>query len=198
MKAFWDQRYASEDYAYGKEPNAFFKAGIDGLPAGRMLLPGEGEGRNAVYAALKGWEVVAIDQSHHARRKALRLADEKGAMIEYLVGDIFSQDTGKGTFDLAGLIFFHLPPEARTRYHAMITEALKPGGLVITEAFHKNQINKATGGPRSDDLLYTGSDLLKDFGNMEVVHLSEGEVMLDEGPHHQGLAHVIRFIGKKL
>ena len=61
MKEFWNERYSQEAYAYGTEPNAFFKSRIDQLSPGKLLLPAEGEGRNAVYAATKGFEVSAYD-----------------------------------------------------------------------------------------------------------------------------------------
>ena len=56
MKEFWDTRYAEIDFAYGKTPNTFFKDSIDKLTPGKLLLPADGEGRNAVYAATKGWD----------------------------------------------------------------------------------------------------------------------------------------------
>ena len=73
MKKFWNERYADSQYAYGTEPNAFFKSQIDQRPAGRILLPAEGEGRNAVYAATLGWDVYAFDFSTKAKEKALLL-----------------------------------------------------------------------------------------------------------------------------
>jgi len=197
MKTFWDQRYAGEDYAYGTEPNAFFRSAIDVLPAGKILLPGEGEGRNAIYAASIGWDVHAIDQSRNAGIKALKLAGERGLAIHYHVGDVLEYDTGKGIFDAAGLVFFHLPSTNRQVYHKRIAEALKTGGTLIIEAFHKKQLNHNSGGPKNEALLYTGEMLLNDFEGFETILFNEGEVMLDEGPHHQGVAHVIRYIGRK-
>ena len=63
MKEFWNQRYSDSEYAYGKKPNRFFKREIDRLNPGSLFLPGEGEGRNAVYAATKGWNGHALDSS---------------------------------------------------------------------------------------------------------------------------------------
>jgi len=197
METFWDQRYAGEDYAYGTEANAFFRLGIDALPAGKILLPGEGEGRNAIYAAVKGWDVHAIDQSRNACIKAMKLAEAHGVSIHYHVADVFAHDAGKGLFDAAALIFFHLPSVARPAYHQRIAEALKPGGTLIIEAFHKKQLYHNSGGPKDEDLLYTGEILLGDLEGFDVIMLSEGEVMLDEGPHHQGIAHLVRYIGRK-
>ena len=74
MKEFWDQRYSEPGFAYGLDPNAFFVEVLDSLTPGRLLLPGEGEGRNAIYAAGNGWKVSAYDQSIVARDKALEWA----------------------------------------------------------------------------------------------------------------------------
>ena len=66
----WDTRYASEGYAYGIAPNEFFKNSVATYkPSGKMLLPAEGEGRNAVYAAKEGLEVTAFDISVEGRKK---------------------------------------------------------------------------------------------------------------------------------
>ena len=63
MKDFWDTRYSEETYAYGTAPNIFFSTTFKNLNPGKALFPAEGEGRNAVFAASCGWEVVAFDQS---------------------------------------------------------------------------------------------------------------------------------------
>ncbi len=87
MKSFWDERYAAPEYVYGETPNAFFKAQLEKLSPGRLLLPCEGEGRNAVFAAQMGWEVAAFDQSEMGRDKALRLAERKAVQINYQICD---------------------------------------------------------------------------------------------------------------
>ncbi|MCU0373551.1 MAG: SAM-dependent methyltransferase, partial [Ignavibacteria bacterium] len=88
QKNFWNERYASPDFAYGTEPNDFFKREISKLVPGKLLLPGEGEGRNAVFAAIKGWDVTAVDFSEQAKIKALKLADENNVKINYLVSPL--------------------------------------------------------------------------------------------------------------
>ena len=86
---FWDERYSSEEYVYGVEPNQFFKQVLDKIPVpGKLLLPGEGEGRNAVYAAKCGWLVDAYDQSINAQKKALKLAEINDVIINYSVVDL--------------------------------------------------------------------------------------------------------------
>ena len=85
MKDFWNDRYGRAEYAYGKEPNVFFKEQLDQLQPGKILLPAEGEGRNAVYAAEKGWQASAYDWSENAYKKAMQLAEEKKVNIDYQI-----------------------------------------------------------------------------------------------------------------
>ena len=145
MKEFWNDRYAAEEYVYGKDPNVFFRSWVDSSTSGKMLLPGEGEGRNAVYAATAGWEVYAFDQSDNAREKALKLAKDRGVEINYRLGSLLDKPLEEESYDMVGLIFFHLFPEARRIYHAHLASALNPGGLIVFEAFSKEQINNNTG-----------------------------------------------------
>ncbi|HSL87766.1 MAG TPA: hypothetical protein VK870_00530, partial [Ignavibacteriaceae bacterium] len=78
---FWDERYSAEEYVYGKDPNEFFEEHLSKLNPGRLLLPGEGEGRNAIFAAKLGWQVDANDQSIVAKSKAEKLAHAYGVNI---------------------------------------------------------------------------------------------------------------------
>lgn len=198
MKEFWDERYAANEYVYGKEPNEFLRSRLDGLSPGKILLPGEGEGRNAVYAASRGWDVLAFDQSETAKTKALMLAEEKNVEINYRIGSLLDIKIEQETIDLVGLIYFHLLPEARTRYHAYLADMLEPGGMIIMEVFSKKQINNESGGPKDLQLLYSLDDIIQDFDGMEVLYAKEESVNLSEGPYHQGLAEVIRFVAKKV
>jgi hypothetical protein len=60
----WDERYNLPEYIYGTEPNQFLKNFIQKNKPGKILLPGDGEGRNSVYAAQSGWKVYAFDSSY--------------------------------------------------------------------------------------------------------------------------------------
>jgi len=193
----WDQRYSSEEYYYGIMPNLFFKEKIEGLHPGKLLLPAEGEGRNAVFAASLGWQVKAIDFSQQARIKAMKLAESQGVQMEYTVGDLTAMDFGKEHYDVAALIYFHLSPEYRSIVHQRIVNSIKPGGYVILEAFNKNQIKNISGGPKSEDLLYTIPFLRDDFKGLEISILEEKIINLDQGAGHQGEAEIIRLFGRK-
>lgn len=197
MKDFWEARYATAEFAYGTSPNRFFSDAILRIPPGRMLLPGEGEGRNAVYASLMGWEVDAYDQSQNGAAKAEELAGKKDVTIHYTVGPLEKQSFTPGFYDATALIFVHLPPSIRSAVHLRIINALRPGGWLIMEAFHTSQLGYDTGGPRSVEMLYDRELLIRDFPGMELLELEEREVELDEGIFHRGRAKVIRLLGRK-
>lgn len=196
MNTFWDQRYSSREYVYGTEPNARFRRMIDALPAGRILLPGEGEGRNAVYAAGKGWEVVALDQSTEGRCKALNLAKERNVILEYRVEDLATAMLPPASFDLISLIFVHLPPQIRPFIHARLIQSLRPGGIIHMLGFRPEQLEMGTGGPRTPELLYTREMLEEDFASLQDLQFELIEEHFEEGPFHQGLYRGIEMTGK--
>ena len=197
MKEMWDQRYAGEEYVYGTLPNLFFKEKIEGISPGKLILPAEGEGRNAVFAAGLGWQVTAVDFSEEAKKKALKLAGLNDVALTYNVDDFTRMDFGKELYDAAGLIYAHISPDHRQEVHRKIARSLKPGGYLILEAFNKNQINNSSGGPKSLEMLYSITMLLDDFKDLDILHLEENNVVLDQGGFHQGDAAIIRFYGQK-
>ena len=196
---FWDERYSFEEYVYGTEPNKFFKEQINRFSShGKLLLPGEGEGRNAVYAAKLGWQVDAFDQSINAQKKALRLAKKNEMNINYQVTDLTKFYTEKNKYDAAAIIFVHFNSEERKSFHKIITDSLKPGGVLILESFSKNQFGKTSGGPQDLEMLYSLEDIKNDFKEMRRILLEEKNILLNEGDKHVGDASVIRYVGEKL
>jgi SAM-dependent methyltransferase len=191
---FWDQRFSAPEYIYGIEPNAFFSGILQGEPAGRLLLPAEGEGRNAVFAARHGWQVTAVDFSAMAREKALALARRAGVGIDYQLADLVSWEPEPSAFDLVALLYLHVPSAARRALHRRLVAAVKPGGLLVLEAFSQAQFGNSSGGPQNLDLLYAIDDLREDFAGLAIRSLAAVTVTLDEGAGHQGRAQVIRMI----
>jgi len=199
-KLLWNDRYKTNDYYYGGKPNVFFKQFIDMTKPGKLLLPCEGEGRNAVYAAVKGWDVTAFDFSETAVEKALKLAKLNKVSIKYFVKDIKSFNYSDYTdyFDVIGVIFAHFKTKERVLFHRNLTGCLNNGGIIVLECFNKNQIgNIKNGGPKDVDMLYSKEILEKDFDNINIVMLEEKSVMLDEGVGHKGKCNVIRMIAYK-
>lgn len=199
---FWDNRYKSEEYVYGKQPNEFFREHLLKLKPGSILMPADGEARNGVFAARMGWNVTSLDLSIEAKTKALQLANEMQVSLDYLVGDLEHLEFEKASFDAIGLIYAHFPADKKSSLHRKLDTYLKPGGVVIFEAYSKAHlklvsINPKVGGPRDIDMLFSKEEILADFENYEVLMLAEMEVFLEEGVQHIGLGSVIRFIGRK-
>ena len=191
MKEFWNERYGKSLYIYGKAPNVFFAHELNKLPKGTLLLPGEGEGRNAVYAAYKGWKVTAFDYSEEAKKKALNLAQSYDVEIDYQLMEV-SDFTVTRKYDAVALIFTHFGGEERRILFEKLENSLVPGGHLIMEVFSKNQLGRESGGPQDIELLYSRDEVAALFPNLNFNILEEAKVDLDEGFHHQGEAAVIR------
>ena len=197
MNDFWNERYATKEYAYGTEPNQFYKEQLKNLIPGKILFPAEGEGRNAVHAAKKGWEVFAFDPSVEGKRKAEKLASANGVNIDYQIAGYENVHFEPHFFDCIVLIFAHTHPLKRTEVHQKLTSYLKPGGILILEGFSKNQISYNSGGPRDVDMLFSKEELQSDFASFSELSITETNYILDEGEFHQGNASVIRVFGIK-
>lgn len=196
MKQFWDERYAEPYFVYGEAPNAFFESRLKELAPGKLLLPCEGEGRQAIYAAAQGWEVDAFDQSEVGREKALQWAAKAGLSFRYTLQDATSYQP-KAEYDAVALIFAHLPAAHRQQFHRHMAAALQPGGVLLLEGFTPAQLAYTSGGPKDISMLFTAEMLQADFASLEIEWLEEEHVVLNEGPYHQGEAAVIRLIARK-
>ena len=192
----WDNRYDEERYFYGIEPNYFVARELPKLDLGRVLCLAEGEGRNAVYAAGLGHDVVAVDSSFVGRRKALELAAERGVTLEYRLGDVVGGLWSEETWDVIVLCFMHLPPEVAPEVHAACAAALRPGGTLILNSFSKAQFGRKSGGPPRLEWLHDLAEVRGQFPGLEVEAV-EAEVELAEGVGHGGLAVVIELVGRK-
>ena len=194
---FWNERYSSIEFVYGTEPNIFFKDELDKLKTGNILLLGEGEGRNAVYAAVKGWNVDAVDFSIIAKEKALKLAEENSVRINYEITDLSKYKHKSNYYDAAAIIFLHLNPKIRSYIHSKVVDSLKPGGTLILEVYEKEQLGKDSGGPKNIDMLYSKEELKDDLKKMKIIMFEKKIITLNESEQHKGEAAVLRLIGVK-
>ncbi|HVM88802.1 MAG TPA: class I SAM-dependent methyltransferase [Puia sp.] len=197
MKTFWDERYGIQDFVYGKSPNDFFKQQLSLLKPGKLLLPCEGEGRNAVYAATECWQVDAFDQSEVGRKKAMLLAEEYNVSINYFINDATTVDVGENKYDVVALIYAHFAADTRKSIHRHLIKALKKSGIIILEAFNSFQQKNSSGGPKDINMLYTREMLAEDFRELDIRSNEYVRVNLQEGSFHKGVADVIRFVAKK-
>tara|TARA_R110002049_G_scaffold253340_1_gene428618 strand:- start:3869 stop:4420 length:552 start_codon:yes stop_codon:yes gene_type:complete len=177
-------------------PNAFIKDQIDKLKPGSILLPAEGEGRNAVYSALQGWKVTAFDISKNGRGKALQLSKTNNVYIDYKVTGVLDFNTDM-QFDVIGLSYAHFPADIRRQAHEHLMCFLRPDGIVIFEAYAKAQLGKSSGGPKNEQMLFSIEEIKNEFQQLKFKFLREETIELSEGNHHNGKAEVIRFVGVK-
>lgn len=198
----WNDRYSTQEFAYGEQPNNYLKEQLEKLDPGTILFPAEGEGRNAVFAAKLGWTVSAFDISVEGQKKALQLAEKNKVKIDYQVGELQSLNYHNEQFDAAALIYAHFPAAIKSLYHKTVNQYLRKGGVVIFEAFSKKHMdyiskNEKIGGPKDIASLFSIEEIKSDFVNFDFEELSETQIELAEGLYHNGKGSVIRFVGQK-
>lgn len=201
-KKFWNDSYDRNEFVYGQTPNAYLKEKLLDLNPGKILLPAEGEGRNAVYAAQLGWEVCAFDQSKTGKDKAENLAEKNKVQFDYRVAAMESIEYPEKSFDALAFIFAHMPSSIRRKSHQKLTGYLKGGGTLVLEAFDKKHAqnqkeNPSAGGPKNLDMLYSIDDLKEDFDDFDFRELESVSVELNEGVRHVGKGQVIRLLATK-
>jgi SAM-dependent methyltransferase len=197
--AHWEQRYAASEYLYGTEPNAFLKAQAGLLPkTGRALAVADGEGRNGIWLAEQGLDVLSVDFSPKAQVKAKALAERRGATLRFVQADVIVWDWPTAVFDVIAVIFiqFAAPPERR-RIFAGIRQALKPGGLLLLQGYRPEQIAYKTGGPSEVENLYTVAMLREEFGSFDKLDIKAHDSVVTEGSRHSGMAAVVDLVGWK-
>jgi len=194
----WDERYSVDEYIYGISPNQFLTQHVGRLAkGGRVLCLAEGEGRNSVFLASQGYEVFAVDGSSVAREKALRLAEDNNVSIDYQVADLADFDPGVEAWDGVVSIFCHLPGALRHQVHQRICRALRPGGILLLEAYTPQQLSFATGGPPNEAMMMSAEILIKELSELSFELLQEIERDVVEGVHHTGRGAVVQLIARK-
>ena len=194
----WDQRYASADYVYGTEPNEYLAETIRGINGrGRALCLAEGEGRNAVFLAGRGYAVHAVDASAVGLAKAERLARERGVHMVTEVANLEGYRIGPGAWDLIVSIFCHLPAAVRRALHREVVAGLRPGGHFVLEAYTPAQLALGTGGPPDAALMMTLAELREELAGLHFEQARELERDVREGRLHTGRGAVVQLIARK-
>jgi SAM-dependent methyltransferase len=193
----WDERYADEEYVYGTEPNDFLKAKLGKLPKGKILSLCEGEGRNAVYMAKQGYDVTGVDSSSVGLAKANKLAEREGVSITTELADMGDFKIEPNSWDGVVSIFCHIPPAMRGELHKQVVAGLKPGGVLILEAYTPEQLAHGTGGPKIASLTMTAEILKSELEGVEIESLQELERDVVEGKFHHGKGAVVQLVARK-
>jgi 2-polyprenyl-3-methyl-5-hydroxy-6-metoxy-1,4-benzoquinol methylase len=191
-QAMWDERFGQLEPAYGLKPNAYLEAQAARLkPGAKILVPADGYGRNGIWLAKQGFDVHTVDLSPVGVEQARKTAQAAGVSMKIEQADLSVWNWPVAQYDCVVAIFLHLPPTQREKVHASMLRALKPGGILIFEAFTPEQLKFSSGGPKDASLLYTADLLRKDFAAAEIMELEEKQVQMDEGPKHSGMSAVV-------
>jgi SAM-dependent methyltransferase len=198
MSDHWDTRYSQHEAAFGTEPNDFLATAWQHVPrgAGPVVCIGDGQGRNGVFLAEQGFEVISVDLSAVGVEHATRLAARRGVTVTGVVADIADWQPPEGCAAIVS-IFCHLASEARARAYPRLTGALASGGVWIMESYTPDQIGRGTGGPPVADMMHDSASIAAELTacGLETVLLHELLRPVVEGPLHTGDAAVVQYVG---
>jgi SAM-dependent methyltransferase len=195
----WENRFSVSEYVFGTAPNAFLASQVDRLPkSGTALAVADGEGRNGVWLAERGLDVLSIDWSPTAQAKAQTLARERGVQMRTERVDLLAFPWPTAAYDIiVGIFFQFLNPEQRRDVFAGICKALKPGGLLLIEGYRPEQLKYKTGGPSEVENLYTRELLEALFAGLSELKIVEHDSIVQEGSRHVGMSALIDLVGRK-
>lgn len=195
----WDDRYDRDDYLFGTEPADFVRRVAARLaPGSRVLAVADGEGRNSVFLAGLGHDVVAMDSSPVALAKARRLAAARGVTVDFRDGDILAWNWQAEAFDAVLAVFIQfLAPDDRTKVFAGLAAALRPGGLLLLHGYAPRQVDYGTGGTRRRENMYTLPLLDAAFAGFDVLERRDYDAEIHEGEGHSGLSALVDFVARK-
>lgn len=168
-KTFWDTKYSEKRYVYGKAPSSFLAHNYTFLPFGGKILDiGMGEGRNAVFLASKGYKVTGVEISSEAIRKARMLAREFEVRIDTALTPLAEYNIPDGSLD--GIICFYF---VEKNLSEKFMKWLKPGGIVVFEAFTEKQKTVAGFDASDNGIILKEGELLKLFPGFRVLKYEE-------------------------
>ena len=196
----WNERFAAPGYLFGTQPNAFLAGQAHRLAAGAKALSiADGEGRNGVFLAERGLDVLAVDFSPVALGKSRELAAGRGVMLRTEQADILgSWAWPSAAFDVVVAIFIQFATAAeQPALFANIKQALKPGGLLLMQGYRPEQIAYGTGGPKEIGNLYTRALLEAAFADFAALDIREHDDVVQEGSGHNGMSALIDLVGQK-
>ncbi|HEX6419702.1 MAG TPA: class I SAM-dependent methyltransferase [Acidimicrobiales bacterium] len=169
----WDERYAGTDLLWSAEPNRFLVAEVAHLAPGRALDVACGEGRNAVWLARRGWDVVGVDFSPVAIAKARRLATHHGVEVSWVTADLTCDDLPAGPFDLVAVLYLHLPAPEMAGVLARAAALVGERGTFLVVAHDETNIVDGHGGPQDPAVLYGPGDVVRAIGQGFAVERAE-------------------------
>jgi SAM-dependent methyltransferase len=164
----WDRHYARTESLWGATPNRFLVAEATGLAPGRALDLACGEGRNAIWLAERGWQVVGIDFSEVAVAKGRRRAADEGVDVDLRVGDLLDFEPEEQAYDLVLVLYLHVPADERRIVLARAADAVAPAGTFLLVGHHLANLTEGVGGPSDARLLCTPDEIAGELPALQV------------------------------
>jgi SAM-dependent methyltransferase len=197
QSSFWDEKYTQTEHLYSDQPNAFLKKHFDSLAvkSGKVLVPGDGDGRNGLWLAEQGFPVEAFDYSKVAVSKANQQAINRGLTYTSRQLDVSDWKAEANQFDFVVIIFLHLPKNLWQHLLTSSLQTLRPGGSLIIQVFSKDQLGNSSGGPKDLNLLFETREFEEISQAFAQFDLKKDEEPIAEGPLHTGPASMISFKG---
>lgn len=197
----WNEKYAGDGLVFGTIPNGFLtQKATFYRPGGHILAAGDGEGRNGVWLAEQGFDVLSVDGARNGITKARQQAEQRGVSSRFHTQcvDLLDWDWPVAAFDGVACLHLYFMPDIRPRLHQAMMDALKPGGIFILEVFHPDHVGRGLGGPSLPELCYSAQDLKNDFAPYRILHLEETERDIASSNFHKGgRGKVSRIVVKK-
>lgn len=163
----WDRRYASTENLWSSRPNRFLVAEVEHLEPGRAIDLACGEGQNAIWLATRGWDVTGIDYSQVAIAKARSRAERESVTVRFACADLVEYEPETGSYDLALVLYLHVPASERRRILARAAAALAPGGTFVLVGHDLTNATDGVGGPSDVELLYTPAQIASELPGLE-------------------------------
>ncbi|QQE13999.1 class I SAM-dependent methyltransferase [Planctomycetota bacterium] len=194
----WNDRYSVNEYVYGRDPNGFLAEVTPRLPkGGRALCLAEGEGRNAVWLAKQGYDVVAVDMSEVGLDKARQLAEQENVSIETVCSNLDDFVIEENQWDVIVVIFVPVQPELRRSIYSSVSRGLKKGGKFVVEMYTPRQLEMGTGGGSDINVMVDESVIRKELTGLKFEILEEKDRVILEGVYHTGKSAVVQLLAVK-
>jgi SAM-dependent methyltransferase len=192
--AEWDARYGESGGAiWSGRPNGRLVLEVTGLPPGRALDVGCGEGADAIWLARGGWAVTAADISEVAVTRARDAAEVAGVTVDWVVGDVLALQWPARSFDLVSMQYPALPKAAGEAAMHKLLDGVRPGGLVLAVYHDLDDEHRAHMKARGTDPAdYVGADdVVRLLGDGFVLERHAAEPRTDPPPGTPHIADVV-------
>jgi len=169
----WNRILTAAEPRFNTAPNAFLVAVTTGLKPGRSLDVGMGQGRNTIYLAQQGWDSAGFDPADRAVAAAQAQASKLGVKITTTVARAEDYDWGENRWDLIVLSYV-----GAREFATQVVRALRPGGMVVVEGFHRDATKTQ---PIGGAVVFDTNELIRIFAPLRVVRYEDVAAKSDFG-----------------